>query len=153
VIIADAGLQEDMARWLCERIDLIATPMIVCVGNVIGNKLRAVVGYDNHNGACCTTHIAGEGNWLTRDFLHSIFHYPFEICKYNVILALIPSGNKRSLALITHFGFEVLHSVAGGHPDGSLYIMGMRREQCRYLRKHNGKEIIHTHGAGLHQDC
>lgn len=140
VILTEAYWQEGMARWLCQRIGLVPTPMLVCMGNVVNGRLRGVVGYDNHNGASCVVHSAGEGNWLTRDFLHVVFDYPFNHCGYNILLGFVPSGNTRAIKLNQHLGFEVLNEIAGGHPDGSLFIMGMRKEQCRFLRIEHGKK-------------
>jgi hypothetical protein len=116
--------------------------MITCIGHVVGNKLRAVVGYDNHNGSSCAVHVAGEGRWLTKEFLHAIFHYPFVICDYKVLLAFVPSGNEQSKLFVENLGFELFYEVKGGHPDGALLIYGLRKEQCRYLRSQDGQEVV-----------
>lgn len=90
-------------------------------------------------------HAAGSFGWLTRDVLEAAFHYPFEVCGVNIVLGFIPSGNIDAIRFNTHLGFDTLLSIDKGHPDGSLIIMGMRREKCRFLnRKHHGHEERRT---------
>jgi len=140
--------QDFLASWLCRRIGLTPTAHLICIGRIEGDRLLGVVGYDGFNGASIQMHSAGEGNWVNRDFLWAAFHYPFEVCKANMVLGLIPSGNEQAIKFNKHLGFHVELALKDAHPDGALVIMSMRREECRFLkRKHHGQEIQSTTSA------
>jgi len=135
--------QEVLARWLCERIGLMPSPHLRCIANVNRDgKILGVVGFDGWNGASCQMHVAGEGNWVTRDLLFAGFDYPFNVAGCRVVLGLVPSGNKQALRFDKHVGFEEVARIKDAHPDGELILLKMRRENCRYLRKQDGQEVI-----------
>lgn len=138
-VVVSSDNQPLLREWLCERIGLVPTENIQCIASVSGGIIRGVVGYDNYNGASIQMHVAGEPGWLTRDLIWVCFDYPFNICKCNVILGIVPSGNVEALRFNKHLGFKVLSTVEGAHPDGALVFMAMRRGECRYLnRKRHG---------------
>lgn len=135
--------QDVLARWLCERIGYMPTPHIRCVGNVDKDgKILGVVGFDGWNGASCQMHAAGEGNWVNKALIRATFDYVFKVAGLNVVLGIVPSGNDRALRFNKHVGFVEVARISGGHPDGELVIMELRRENCRFLRKENGQEIF-----------
>jgi RimJ/RimL family protein N-acetyltransferase len=127
--------QDWLASWLCKRIGLAATPHMKCIGRVdAAGNLMGVVGFDGYNGASCEMHMAGDGNWINREFLFAAFDYPFRLLKCNVVFGKVPSGNERALAIDLKLGFELALEIPGAHPDGSLYLLTMRRENCRWIR-------------------
>lgn len=127
--------QDLLATWLCRRIGLTPTPHIQCVARLSADgSIMGVVGYDGYNGASCVMHVAGEGNWISRNLLRAAFDYPFNVMHCQVVLGLVPSGNAAALRLNTHLGFKVVNRLWGAHPDGALVLMMMTREECRYLR-------------------
>ena len=130
--------QPALREWLCAAIGLEATKDLVCIGSVVDGELRGVVGYDMYNGSSIAMHVAGKPGWLNRELLRVCFDYPFNICKVNVILGFVPSGNKEALRFNKHLGFTEDLVIPGGHPDGALSIMTMRRENCRYLGENRG---------------
>jgi hypothetical protein len=128
--------QEKLALWLCEKIGLIATPDLRCIASIgVNGDILGVVGFDQYNGASIVMHAAGTANWVTRSLLWACFDYPFNICKVNMVMGFIPSGNTDALRFNTHVGFETKNVLEGAHPDGSLVLMTMRRDQCRYILK------------------
>ena len=129
--------QDVLATWLCKRIGLTPTPAIQCIGrlNAAGNVI-GVVGYDGFNGASVQMHVAGDGNWISRQLLWAAFDYPFNVMHCNVVLGLIPSGNKSALELNEHLGFRVDTVLPHAHPDGALVVMAMYRDGCRWLKAH-----------------
>lgn len=136
--------QPYLIRWLCNRIGLEPSANICCIGNEFDGKLRGVVGYDGYNGASIQMHVAGEGNWFSKDLLFAVFDYPFNVCQVNMVLGMVPSGNADAIRFNTHIGFKVEKVIPGAHPDGALWIMSMRREECRFLnrtRGHHGQEV------------
>ena len=134
--------QSWLADWLCSRIGLVATQHLRCIGNVIDGKLVGVVGYDQFNGASIMMHAAGEPHWLTKDMLWAVFDYPFNVCGVNMIIGMVPSGNRQAIRFNNHIGFKTKLRLYGAHPDGELILMTMHRDECRYLeRKHHGQEV------------
>ncbi len=135
--------QELLARWLCERIGYMPTPHIRCIGNVSKEgKILGVVGFDGWNGASCQMHVAGEGNWVSRELIRATFDYAFNVAGLKVVLGLVPSSNDKALRFDRHVGFSEVARIKGGHPDGDLVVLQLRREDCRFLRKEHGQEVI-----------
>jgi hypothetical protein len=146
VIVTDH--QEVLVNALCEKIGLVPTPHIRCIGSVSENgmHLKGVVGFDGYNGASVMMHVCGEGNWITRDLLRASFDYPFNFLNCNMVLGLVPSGNEQALKMNRHLGFKVENVLEGAHPDGALILMVMRREDCRWLkmkRSKNAEKALH----------
>lgn len=141
-VLIDSISQAELAAWLCGRLGMAHTSDLVCIGNRgADGEIIGVVGYEGFNGASIQMHTAGEGNWLTRQFLWAIFHYPFVVCKAKVAIAPVASNNARALRLNERVGFVVEHVIADGHPDGDLILMTMRPSACRFveLGEHDGK--------------
>jgi RimJ/RimL family protein N-acetyltransferase len=129
--------QDILASWLCHRIGLTPTSAIQCIGRLSADgNLMGVVGYDGYNGASVQMHVAGDGNWISRQLLWAAFDYPFNTMKCNVVLGLIPSGNKTAIELNEHLGFQIDTVIPHAHPDGALVVMAMYRDGCRWLKAH-----------------
>lgn len=130
--------QDVLFRWLQQRIHIPRTDNFWAFGLVRGGELAAVVGYQWDNGASCFMHVALDSpRALTRKVLGFAFHYPFNIRKLNMVLGYVPSCNERALRLNSRVGFEVLAEIPGAHPYGSQVLMGLRRENCRWLELAN----------------
>lgn len=126
--------QDVLASWLCKQIGLPWSPDLRCIGEIGRHAhIRGVIGYNNYNRASVQMHVAGEPGWVSRHILYAAFHYPFVALKCNVVLGLVPSGNKEALRFNRRLGFETLIELEGGHPDGALIMMSMRKENCRWL--------------------
>lgn len=125
--------QQRLSDWLCTRAEIQDAGVIRCIGNVEGTQIKGVVGFDNWNGASMQIHVAGEGNWVTRDFLRTVFQYVFRECKAKVLIGLVDVGNLPLIKFNKHLGFKVEHVIADAHPSGSLIVFTMRPWECRYL--------------------
>lgn len=135
--------QDILGSWLCERIGLKPTMDLRCIGRLSadGRSIIGVVGFDGWNGASVQMHVAGEGNWCSRSLLLAAFDYPFRVGKVDMVLGMVPSGNKAALRFNLHIGFKVEHEIVGAHPDGSLIIVSMTRAECRWLKgQRHGQE-------------
>jgi hypothetical protein len=106
---------------------------MICIGNAFDNELRAVVGYDNYNGASIEMHLCGEGNWLTKSFLYAMFHYPFNVAKANVLLGRISSDRNVLTTFADRLGFSIKASIPHAHPEGDLLIISMAKAECQFL--------------------
>jgi hypothetical protein len=130
------GPHDVLGAWLCGKIDYAPTRNLRCLANITDDgKILGVVGFDGWNGASCQLHIAGEGNWVTRQFIRCVFDYAFNTAKLKVLFGIVPSGTVQALKFDKHIGFKEIANIQDAHPDGSLYILSMKREDCRYLEK------------------
>ena len=125
--------QSRMVDWLCTKLERKGTPNMRCIGNMVDGKFVGVVGFDEWNGASCQIHIAGFGNWLTREMIRFSFDYAFNVEKVKKIIGFTPASNVRAVRFNKHIGFKVEYEIEDAHPDGSLLVMSMRREECRHI--------------------
>jgi len=98
-----------------------------------GTLIAGVI-LDHYNGASACLHVAGEGNWLTREYMRVVFDYCFGQLKLAVILGLVSSANREARRFDEHLGFRVSTVIANACPDGDLMIYTLRPEDCRYWR-------------------
>jgi RimJ/RimL family protein N-acetyltransferase len=98
-------------------------------------KIVAGVAYANWNGVNVECHIASDGSkhWATRQYLWTIFDYPFCQLKANRITVCVGEGNKDSRRFVEHLGFEREATLDGAHPSGDLLIFRMLRGNCRWI--------------------
>jgi RimJ/RimL family protein N-acetyltransferase len=136
--------QDVLATWLCKKIALTPTPHIRCIGQIDETQIVGVVGFDMYNGASCMMHVAGEGNWLSRGLLWAAFDYPFNVMKCKVVFALIPCSNRTSIHFSKRIGFKLRDEIEDAHPDGSLLLMAMRADECRWLGEEYGQKLKST---------
>lgn len=130
--------QDELGEWLCSRTGGQYVPGSgVYIGNELHGKIVAVAGYEDFNGASVRVHVAGEGRWMTRDFLWYGFYYPFEEMKVKKIIGLVASTNLKALKLDLHFGYLHEATIQDAVPGGDLYILTMTKDQCRFLKKPN----------------
>lgn len=125
---------EALYEWLNDRIGLARTEDFRAIGRIKDGKLVAVAGFTGYNGASIQMHMAVEGGHMSRLHLKEAFRYAFETCGCEVVFGMVPSGNERALEIDLRLGFKEVANIAGAHPDGSLHILMMRREDCRWLR-------------------
>jgi RimJ/RimL family protein N-acetyltransferase len=133
--------QDILASWLCQKIGLVPSPAIRCIGQIHDGQIVGVVGFDGYNTASVMMHVAGDGAWCSRSLLFAAFDYPFNRLHCNIVIGLVPSGNKAAVKFNERVGFKLENELKGAHPDGSLLLMTMRREDCRFLEARYGKEV------------
>lgn len=104
------------------------------IGALKDGLLVAGVAYAEWNGVNVVCHIAAEGKlWATRQFLWTIFDYPFNQLKCNRITVCIGEGNKPSRNLVERMGFTQEANLQGAHPTGDLIVYSMFKSGCKYL--------------------
>ena len=134
--------QDKLVAWLCDKIGLVSTPNIRCIGSLRGTEIVGVVGFDNYNGSSIMMHAAGGPGWVSSGLPYAVFHYAFVMCKSNMVIGLVPSGNVQAIRFNTHVGFKTVLNLEGAHPDGSLLLMTMTTGECRFLNKERyGKKV------------
>lgn len=104
-------------------------------------KIVAGVAYANWNGVNVECHIASDGSrrWLTRQYLWTIFHYPFCQLGAERITVCIGEGNRQSRKFVLHLGFELETTLQAAHPSGNLLIYRMWKKDCRWISQEYSK--------------
>jgi len=93
----------------------------------------AGVVYNEFNGVNICAHIASDGSkrWMTREFLWTIFDYPFNQAKAKRLTVMIGQGNKDSIRLVEHFGFQFETFLKDAHPTGNILVYYMRKPHAQ----------------------
>jgi len=109
------------------------------IGWIKDETLVAGVLYEDFNGVNVVCHIAGVGNWATRQYLWTIFDYPFKQLKVNRITVPVADSNEKSKRFVEHLGFEREAILHDAHPDGDLILYKMTADKCRWLGVRHGQ--------------
>lgn len=125
-------------EWLRKRIGLPWSTDFRALARVVDGEIVGCVGYEGFTGKSCRMHMAGEGNWITREFIRRAFRYPFVILDLPMVFGVVPSGNKTALEIDLRLGFTELLYIDGAHPDGGLHFLQLKRED--WQRTKYGKE-------------
>ena len=121
-----------IGQWVAEKTDGVYRPNSVSLGLISHEKVVAGVVYDTWNGVSIHASIAIEGI-MTPRYLAAIFHYPFIHVGAKKIICSVAEKNYNSLRLVQKLGFRLEAQILDAHPDGSLLIFTMNREQCRFI--------------------
>lgn len=107
-----------------------------CIGLERDGELVAGVLFEGFNGNSIRMHVASDGTkkWMTREFLAVAFAYPFLQLKVKKILGLVDSMNENALSFDRALGFKTEHVIEDAGKTGSLVILSMSRDDCRWLR-------------------
>ena len=105
------------------------------LGLVEDGRIIAGVIFDSWNGASLCMYVAAVpgARWMTREFLRLSFAYPFQQLGCKKLLGLVGSGNKAAQRFDEHLGFVLEATLEAAHPDGSLLVYSMTKEQCRWI--------------------
>ena len=132
---------ELIGPWVCER---AGGEWVKGRGTALGmlkdGRLVAGVLYEDWNGANIVCHIRVEK--LNKHFLGLIFQYPFVQLGAKRITGIVPQSNKKALKFDQKLGFSIEHEMKNAHPSGSLFILGMYKENCRYLDDRYGDFFV-----------
>ena len=130
---------ERVAQWVAAQAGCSANAWAgyVCLGleDATGMLVAGVV-LESLTGRSANMHVAGVGrNWMNRNMIQTCFLYVFKYLGLKRITGLVPASNQEALAFDLHLGFTLEHTMIDGAKDGDLHILGMRREDCRFLPK------------------
>lgn len=100
-----------------------------------GGSLIGVVAYNGFCGNTCAMHIAGDGNWVSREYIKAAFDYPFNQLGIEAVIAPVAADNHKALRFDKHFGFQEVHRVKNGWEKGTdLIYLQLLRKDCRWLQ-------------------
>lgn len=106
------------------------------IGWMKNGELVAGVAYANWNGPNVECHIASDGSrqWMTRQYLWTIFDYPFNQLKVKRITVCVGEGNLPSRRFVSKLGFAFETTLQAAHPTGDLLVFSMFKESCRWIK-------------------
>ena len=99
--------------------------------------------YENWNGRSVVCHIAVQG-LMTPSYLYAIFHYPFVYGGLDKIIAPVASSNEESIRFVEKLGFRKEAQILDAHPDGSILLYTMSKDQCRFIKERYGQKFSST---------
>ena len=100
-------------------------------------ETRGGVIFTDYNFVSIQGHMASAvdgSKWINKEVLFHVFNYVFNICACKKWIVQCPASNEKALALDLHFGFSAEARIEDVLPDGAMLILGMYREQCRFLK-------------------
>lgn len=110
-----------------------------------GDMVAGVI-YEGWNGRSCVCHIAIEG-LMTPAYLAAIFHYPFVYGGLEKIIAPVSEGNEESVRFVKKLGFRKEAQLLDAHPDGSILLFTMSKDQCKFIKERYGQRILAASSA------
>ncbi len=134
------GDEDRLLPWAAERIAIAGFRRdAYAIGLERDGELVAVVVFDSFSVADCNMHLAsdGTGKWMNRAILAAAFAYPFIQLRLNRVTGLVPSKNAQALRLNEHLGFEREGLCRKAMPDDDIVVMGLLRENCKWVPKEN----------------
>ena len=123
---------KSIGLWVAEKTKSDFNPLSESIGQVSRETIIAGVSFENWNKASIMASIAVEGI-ITPLYLAAIFHYPFIYLNAKKIICKIAESNLNSINLCKKMGFRKEAQLLDAHPDGSLLIYTMTKEQCRFI--------------------
>lgn len=123
-------------RRIAARSGTTYEPIDGVLSRGVGDELYGGVLYKGYNRHSVSMHFAGfRRGWATPDLIYGGFDYPFAKLGCVKVFASIPETNLRALRVAHKLGFKPQAYVSGVFADGGLIVMGMERDQCRWLRR------------------
>lgn len=129
---------KDVVDWVAKRTNEFGSfGTDIGIGWEKNGEIVAGVAYADWNGVNIVAHIASDGSkrWMTRQYLWTIFDYPFVQAGVNRVTVLIGEDNKASRNLAEHLGFELETTLKGAHPSGDLLVYVLWKQNCRWLNE------------------
>jgi RimJ/RimL family protein N-acetyltransferase len=88
--------------------------------------------------------------WLSRALLWHTFHFAFDMLEVKKIVVRVPASNYKALKLDEHLGFTFEAKITDVFPaengkNADLMILGMYRDQCRWLDMPKPNTMVLTH--------
>ena len=128
----------EVVKWVARRTNEFGRfGTDIGIGWARDGRLVAGVAYADWNGPNVVCHIASDGSrrWATREYLWTIFDYPFNQLKVKRITVCVGEGNGDSRRFVQHLGFRLESTLRAAHPSGDLLVYSMFSEQCRWLNE------------------
>lgn len=110
-------------------------PDAIGLGLYNGDKLVAGAVYEDFTRNNANVHIAFAGpHAITPAFIVAGFKLPFIDLKLPRITGLVPAKNDKALRFDLKLGWQVEGRIRRGLPDDDIILLGMLKEECRFIR-------------------
>ena len=127
-----------LGPFIAQKLDMIWTPENSTVIGWVTDEIESVVWYEDFNKKSVTCHIyLGKG--LNRQYLHTIFDYPFVQLGVDKIIGPVKSDNKKAIDLDIKLGFKEEARLLDAFPNADLIFFVMNKDECRFLGERYGK--------------
>lgn len=124
----------DLRHFAEERLQTTFGPHAQFIGRLRPDgSVWGVVAYDAFTKHDCQMHFAGDKGWVSRQLVRAAFAYPFRQLGLSRVTGLVDERNERVLAMDKKMGFKEEGRVRAALGDRDLILLGMLREECRYL--------------------
>lgn len=126
--------EERIAQWVQERLPnfLGWNGHYRAVGYELRGHLAGGIVYTQHSATNIVVATVLEAP-LTRQFLRSIFHYPFVQLRCRRMTALVDAKNLKSQRLVEHVGFVREGLMRDAAPNDDVILYGLLKRDCRFL--------------------
>lgn len=129
--------RDRLAAWAQARIAHVPSWGEWCeaIGLERDGELAAVVVYNLYSDCDIAMHVAAVPGrrWMTREFLRVVFRYPFRQLGVRRVTGYVPEKNTDALRFDLHLGFVREGLMRNALPDDNIIILGMLRDECRFL--------------------
>lgn len=128
--------------WLHSRSGLPLMQEFIGIAREVDGQIVAAFGYDNFQQWSCCLHTATDVPWgYNRTLLRTAFTVPYVQWDYRCLLAIIQVGNQKSMNIADRLGFTEIAVVPEAHPAGGLRFLKMKKEDCRWLRLPEQRDV------------
>lgn len=107
-----------------------------CLARVEGGELFGGFTFSDYTGpgGSMMCHVAGfRPHWLNRALLRDAANYAFNHCKCGKLFGQVRATQPKVLAFDLKLGWKEEAFLEGVFPEGGCHILGMAREDCRWL--------------------
>jgi RimJ/RimL family protein N-acetyltransferase len=112
-----------------------------------GTILGVVIFSRFTTGNCEITVAARDPRFISKRFALAVAAYPFLQLGYRRVTAFIAVDNLQSLDLAQRLGFRIEGTARYWFPSGDAYILGLLREDCKFLPKDENGQPFCTPGT------
>lgn len=97
--------------------------------------IQAMAVFDTWTPDACSIHYCLVSPMAIRaGFFREVFNHVFNVCGRTHIFGLVPSNNRKSIALSRHFGMEDVTTIPDAVGKGvDILVMRMNKEDCRWI--------------------
>lgn len=130
-----SNLVQSSLLWAGDIIGTGFRPDAKAITRLDHGVIRAVVIFDGFSECDCNMHVAtdGSGTAISKRLFQEAFWYPFVTAGLRRVTGLVDSRNKKAIEFDRHLGFVYEGLCRNALPDGDIVIMGMLREDCRFI--------------------
>lgn len=128
--------QDELIRFALEKIGIPGfRDDARAIGLIRDGEIIASCVFECFTQSDCCVHLASDGSrrWCNREYIVRCMAYPFIQLGLRRITGLVPARNTAALNFDLAFGFKREGYIRHGMPDDDIILLGMLREECRWL--------------------